>query len=80
MYLYCTSLALHIWLNGPLYLLDFNPLTIFLRVQQQNRKMMNLASSICVIETFVDVSCLTNTKTCLSSCKKIMKQLQVVVK
>ena len=33
MYLYCTSLVLHIWLNGPLYLLNLNALTRFLRLQ-----------------------------------------------
>jgi len=27
MYLYCTSRVLHIWLNGPLYLLNLNALT-----------------------------------------------------
>jgi len=35
-YLYCTSLVLHIWLNGPLYLLNLNALTRFLRLQTTN--------------------------------------------
>jgi len=33
MYLYCTSLVLYIWLNGPLYLLSLNALTRLLRLQ-----------------------------------------------
>jgi len=33
MYQYCTSLVLHIWLNGPLYLLNFNALTRFHRLR-----------------------------------------------
>jgi len=33
MYLYCTSIVLYIWLKGPLYLLNFNALARFLRVQ-----------------------------------------------
>jgi len=33
MHLYCTSLVLHIWLNGPLHLLNLNALTRFLRLQ-----------------------------------------------
>jgi len=33
MYLYYTSLVLHIWLNGPLYLLNLNALTRFLYLQ-----------------------------------------------
>jgi len=32
-YLYCTSLVLHIWLNGPLCLLNLNALTRFLHFQ-----------------------------------------------
>jgi len=36
MYLYCTSLVFHIWLNGPLYLLNLNALTRFLRLQTTN--------------------------------------------
>jgi len=31
--LYCTSLVFDIWLNGPLYLLNLNALTSFLRLQ-----------------------------------------------
>jgi len=53
MYLYCTRLVLHIWLNGPLYLLNLNALTRFLLLQQLNRKMMNHVSSICLRETFL---------------------------
>jgi len=34
MYLYCTSLVLHIWLNGPLYLLGLNAETRFPRLQE----------------------------------------------
>jgi len=33
MYLYCTSLVCHIWLNGPVYLLNLNALARFLRLQ-----------------------------------------------
>jgi len=33
MYPYCTSLELHIWVSGPLYLLNLNALTRFLRLQ-----------------------------------------------
>jgi len=33
MHLYCTSLVLYIWLNGPLYLLNLNSLTKFLTLQ-----------------------------------------------
>jgi len=33
MYLYCTCLLLHIWLNRPLYLLHLNALTWFFRLQ-----------------------------------------------
>jgi len=33
MYLYCTSLVFYIWLNGPLYVLNLNALTRFLRLQ-----------------------------------------------
>ena len=36
MYLYCTSLVFHIWLNGPLYLLNFKALTRSLRLQTTN--------------------------------------------
>jgi len=36
MYLYSTSLVLCIWLNGPLYLLNLNALTKFLRLQTTN--------------------------------------------
>jgi len=50
MYLYCRCLVLHIWPNGPLYLLCLNPLIRFLRLQQLNGKMMNYVSSICLIE------------------------------
>ena len=32
-YQYCTSLMLHIWLNGPLFLLNLNALARFLRLQ-----------------------------------------------
>jgi len=31
MFLYCTSLVLHIWLNGPFYLLNSHALTRYLR-------------------------------------------------
>jgi len=34
MYLYCTSIVLHSWLNGPLYLLNLNALTRFPRFQR----------------------------------------------
>ena len=33
MYLYCTSLVLHIWLNGPLYWLNVNAMNRFLCLQ-----------------------------------------------
>ena len=36
MYLYCTSLVFHIWLSGPLHLLNLNALTRFLRLQTTN--------------------------------------------
>jgi len=36
MYLYCTRLVFHIWLNGPLYLLNLNALARFLRLQTTN--------------------------------------------
>jgi len=36
MYLYCTSLVFHPWLSGPLYLLNLNALTRFLRLQTTN--------------------------------------------
>ena len=36
MHLYCTSLVFHIWLNGPLYLLNLNALTRFLHLQTTN--------------------------------------------
>ena len=36
MSLYCTSLTFHIWLNGPLYLLNLNALTRFFRLQTTN--------------------------------------------
>jgi len=53
MYLYCTSLVLHIGPNGPLYLLSLNALTRFLLCKQLNGKMMNHVGSICLIETFL---------------------------
>jgi len=82
MYLYCTSLVLYIWLNWPFYLLNLNALTRFLRLQQLNRKMLNHVSSICLRETFplMKLNCLTNTKTCLSSCEKSINQMQFIVK
>jgi len=36
MHLYCTSLVFHIWLNGPLSLLNLSALTGFLRLQTIN--------------------------------------------
>ena len=38
MYLYCTSLVFHIWLIGPLYLLNLNSLTRLLRLQTTERE------------------------------------------
>ena len=82
MYLYCTSLVLRICLNGPLYLLNLNALARFLRLQQLNGKMMNHVSlldrNVSIDEA--EVNCLTNTKTCLSSCKKSINQMQFFVK
>ena len=72
-YLHCTNLVLHIWLNGPLYLLNLNAF---------NGKILNHVSSICLRETFLlmKLNCLTNTKTCLSSCKNTINQMQFIVK
>jgi len=47
-------------------------------------KRMKHESSICLIETFLlmklKVNCSTNTKTCSSSCKKSINQMQIIVK
>jgi len=42
---------------------------------------MKHVSSICLIETFLlmKINCLTNAKTCLSSCKKSINQMQFIV-
>jgi len=44
--------------------------------------MLNHVSSIYLRETFLlmKLNCLTNTKTCLSSCKKSINQMQFIVK
>ena len=45
---------------------------------------MNHLSGICLIETFLiheaEVNCLTNTKTCSSSCKESINEMQFIVK
>jgi len=50
-YLYCTSLVFHRWLNGPLYLLNLNALNRFLRLQTTNLEKDETCSSICLTET-----------------------------
>jgi len=44
--------------------------------------MLNHVSSVCLRETFLlmKLNCLTNTKTCLSSCKKSINQMQFIAK
>ena len=84
MCLYCTSLVFHIWLNGPLYLLNLNISTKFLRLQtiewendepcEQNLLQRNVSIDE------AEVNCLTNAKACLSSCKKSINQMQFIVK
>jgi len=56
-HLYCTSLVFHIWLRGPLYLLNLNVLNRFIRLQttnwekfHQNRK--SLQKIIHVLKAF----------------------------
>jgi len=83
-HLYCTSLAFHIWLNGPHCLLNLNALTRFLRLQTTNWendetcKKYLLEGNVSTDEA--EVNGLTNTKTCLSSCKKSINQMQFIVK
>ena len=82
MYLYC--LVFHIWLNGPLYLLNLNALTRFLPSQTINWEKDEtceqylLDRNVSIDEA--EVHCLTNTKTCSSSCKKSISQMQFTVK
>ena len=55
MYLYCTSLVLHIWLNRPLYLLNLNALSRFLRLQTtewENVEACETVGTICLRGTF----------------------------
>jgi len=70
MYPYCTSLLLHIWLNGPLYLLNVSALTRYRRLQITDGKMLNHVSSICLGETFLLMKL-----NCLSSSKKSINQM-----
>ena len=72
----CCVSHLHIWVNGPLCLLNVNLLDSSI-CKQLIGKMMNHVSIICLIETFLlmKLNCLTNTKTCLSSCKKCINQM-----
>jgi len=79
MYLYCTSLVLHIWLNESLYLLNVNALTKFLHMQrpeQENVEVSVRENSFLLMK----LNSLINTKTCLSSCKKSINQMQFIVK
>jgi len=50
--------------------------------KQLNGKIINHVSSIWLIEMFrlMKLNCLTNTKICLSSCKKSINQMQFIVK
>jgi len=83
MYLYCSSLVLHIWLDGLLYLLNLNTFTRFLRVQKtewENDEPCEwylLDRNVSINEA--KVNCLTNTKTCLSSYKESINQMQILV-
>jgi len=80
MYLYCTSLVLHIWLNGPRYLLNSNALTRLLGLQTTEWENVNYVSGTCLRETFLlmKLNCFTNIKTCLSSCKKSINHIRDV--
>ena len=54
MYLDCTSLVFHIWINGPLYLLNLKMLGLDSSVcKQLIGKRMKHVSGICVIGTFL---------------------------
>jgi len=84
MYLYCASLVLHIWLNWPLYLTNLNALTRFLRSQTTEWENVEPCESY-LLDRNVSIdeataNCLTNTKTCLISCRKNINQMQFVVK
>jgi len=84
MFLYCTSLVFHIWPNGSLYLLNLNALTRFLRLQTTNwEKGETCEKYLLDRNVSIDeaaVNCLTNTKTCSSSCKESINQMQFIVK
>jgi len=54
MYLYCTDLVLHIWINGPLYLLNFNAWSKFYRFKSLNGKMLNHVNSTCLRSVSID--------------------------
>jgi len=65
MYLYCTSLVFHIWVNGPL-LLNFKALIRFLLLQttdwekDETYEQYLLERNVSIDEA--EVNCLTNTK------------------
>jgi len=82
MYLYCTSVVLHIWLNGPLYLLNSNVLARLLGLQTTEWENVSYVSGTCLRETFLlmKLNCFTNIKTCLSSYKKSINHMQFIVK
>ena len=77
MYLYCTNVLLHIWINGALYLLKSNVLSRCFCCKQLNGKPLNHVRTIRLGKTLllVKLNRLTNIKTCVRS-----KQLQFIVK
>ena len=84
MVLYCTSLVFHNWLNGPLYLLNLNGWTRFLRLQTTNWEKDEPFDWYLLDRNYsideAEVNCLTNTKTCSSSCKESINEMQFIVK
>jgi len=76
----CTNLLLHIWINGPLICWIS---MLWLNSYVANNWMGKCGTMwvVSARETFLlmKLNCLTNTKTCLSLCKKSIKQMQFTV-